>query len=189
MEEVSIGHQEELVGCLSKGLVVVALIEKPTLGPGGFGRKGNDDLVSQRIQLPAPAVNKGGVGRGVLRKDILKIHIQAGISAILDLTLYIFDQPILHIPIVENHMSQFVRKPTLFRQGGKVHQRGDAHSFGLGDQRLILQIDQRPLGCDPITEGGKICEVWQLPPEQGLVDKRISITIYGQCAPFFALVA
>ncbi len=152
MEEISIGHQQDLVGGLAEGAVIVALVEQAGLRRAGLGREGDDDRIAQRGQLPAQAGDKGGVGSGILRKDKLKVHIQSPVALGLKRFTDGRHQIVLNAPVIEHQTGKLIGKATLLRQGGKVHQGGHAQAFGGGDHGRVIQVHQAALRGDAVGE-------------------------------------
>lgn len=113
-------------------------VEQSRLGRAGFRGQSHDDRIAQRGQLPAQTGDKGGVGRGILRKDKLKIHVQTAVALGLQILLHRLHQVILNGHIIEHQAGQLVREAALFRQSGKVHQRRDRKAVSGGDQSGVV---------------------------------------------------
>lgn len=140
MEEISIGHQQELIGGLAQGGVVVALIQETLLVGAGLGGQSYDDGIAQRAQLSPQAADEGGVGPGILGKNELEVHIQSRVAPLTELSLDIGHQPILHRHVVQNQTGQLIGKAALLSECGQVHQRSHIHLLGGGDDGLVVQV-------------------------------------------------
>lgn len=106
---VRIGAQERIVH---------ALIEKPSLLPGGFGRKRCGYLPAFPVHGLAEISHKGRIAFPILWKDILKIHIHAGITLFSYRFQQISNQYLLHFQILRDRFYQLVIKIPLFRKRG-----------------------------------------------------------------------
>lgn len=153
MEETSICHKEYLIGGLTQGAVVVALIEQAGLGRAGLGSERHNHRIAQRGKLPAQTGDKGGVWSCVLSKYKLKVHIQPSIALGAQILLHRFHKVILNGHIIEHQTGQLVGKAPLLGEGGKVHQRRNIQAVGGGDQRRVIQIHQTALRRNAVGEG------------------------------------
>lgn len=153
MEEVSICHKEYLIGGLTQGTVVVALIEQAGLGRAGLGGKRHDYRIAQRGKLPAQTGDKGSVWSCVLSKYELKVHIQPAIVLGAQILLHRFHKVILNGHIIEYQTGQLVGKAPLLRKRGQVHQRRNIQAVGGSDQRCVIQIHQTTLRRNAVGEG------------------------------------
>lgn len=153
MEETSICHKEYLIGGLTQGTVVVALIEQAGLGRAGLGGERHDHRIAQRGKLPAQTGDKGGVWSCVLSKYELEVHIQPSIAFGAQIVLHRLHKIILNGHIIEYQTGQFVGKAPLLSKSGQVHQRRNIQAVGGGDQRRVIQIHQTTLRCNAVGEG------------------------------------
>ena len=96
-----------------KKRIVHALIEKSPLLPGGFWRQGYGNLPSFPVHGPPEITYKSGVAFPILRKNIFKVYIHAGIALFSYGFQQVFNQNLLHLRILGNRFYQLVIKIAL----------------------------------------------------------------------------
>ena len=72
---------------------------------GGFWGQGDDDLIALRIQKSGGLGNELGVEDGVLRRQIFKIDIQAGVALYTHVLKDICEKAFLRIRAVQQGMA------------------------------------------------------------------------------------
>ena len=170
-----VGHQQNAVHRLAHGGVVVALVQQACLPGGGFGGQGRPQEKALGMEQPPQPGQEFCISGGQGAGQILKVHIQPGVTPAAEGLQDLRDQLGLD-RLVRQHQSAPLRvELAVLCQGGQVHHRPDAPLSGGGEQSVVRQGQQAAGGGDAVGEGSQIAEIGQLRGQEGRVNGGIGI--------------
>jgi hypothetical protein len=160
-------------------VVVDALIEPSRLIRRGLGGQSGYERPPPGGQSPAQAGQEPGVGPGVLRPEVFKVHVHPLIAPPLRRADDLLDQLLLVILVLQQLMGQLTGETLVLVQIGQVEDRGHPVLEGGVHQGLVPEGDELIL-VKPVGEGGEEGQIGQGGPEQAPVNGGVGVGVDGE---------